>query len=150
MFLAKWMMSFCTSDASIIYLRFAAFVATFRALMYVFNYKVVTECKFDPSSLRNQDVRDVAYAYSSLIRVFMFFKAFVFGLGSFIQIKSHRDVLSTLSFVFDVYLLIKIIVGRQYPKKSALLPGTTIATSIQTVLTISFPLLYLITIMCSR
>ena len=126
------------------YLTFCAIIATFRALVYIVNLEYVSKVKCAPefwefeeiennsscccdireadvNRCRSTPIREVFYAYTKTIRLMMLFKATVFWWGSYCLKESvAKDILSLISFVFDLQLMWAIYFQFKSPKNLVL------------------------------
>lgn len=91
------------------YLRAVACLSAFRTIVYLVNLEKVTINKIAKKDWEDLRVREVAYAWTKQIRLFMFLRAVFYAMGSMLQSRGERNVLAVVSFVIDVYLLFVLV-----------------------------------------
>jgi hypothetical protein len=124
------------------YLLFASSVAFFRVGVYILRPKTVTQIKIDPKAWEDPRIQEISYAYTNTIRTLMLLKGVIFSYCSSFRSNEERDAIALISFGFDIWMWL-MMVGRLFSKTEggppkALLPPTTSAMTIQTVLTTSY------------
>ena len=90
------------------YLRGVAFMSAFRVCMYFLNLELVTKVKIAKGDWEDRRVRELAYAWTKQIRLFMIMRTVTFGLGSCLRNRDERNVLAAVSFLFDLYMMFVI------------------------------------------
>lgn len=141
------------------YLLFSSSVALFRVSMYITNLELVTKVKISSKFWSDPAIQEVAYAYTRVIGYFMLFKGIIFGYcGYYLPNSSqYQEIIALTSFGFDVISLGTMIarlitrsrggqagkggegkVKNEENKEHALLPPTTAALTVQSLLTSSY------------
>jgi hypothetical protein len=128
------------------YLLFASATAVFRVGMYLLTPETVTKVKISAKAWADKDIQELAYGYTNVIRLFMLLKAIVFGYCSYLSSPNERDVIAWISFGFDAYTWSQMIRKRFFPSgkqtSRVLLPPTTAAMTVQSLLMSSFLVFY--------
>jgi hypothetical protein len=127
------------------YLLFSSATAIFRVGMYILNPLAVTKCKISEKAWKEQDIQELAYGYTNVIRMLMLLKAVVFGYGSYLSSPQERDIIAWISVGFDAYTWANMIRKKFFGGKQTsqvLLPPTNAAMTVQSILTASFLVFY--------
>lgn len=130
--------------------------------MYTFNLELVTKVKIASESWQDPAIQEISYAYTRIIRNLMLFKGIMFGYcGLYLQNQENQQHIALISFGFDFYMLANMLLRlmRKSPsphgqgevekegkdkkqKNMILLPPTTAALIVQSLLTGSYLLCY--------
>lgn len=90
------------------YLILASAFSLFRFIMYHLRHEYVTKVKITPVAWQNSDVRDIAFQYTAQIRLFMGFRALVYGWGASLIETPISCQLAYISLFVDIYLLLNL------------------------------------------
>ncbi len=102
-----------------LYFYIAGFVNAFRIFMYTFFQKNVTEVKISPEAWQEASVREVATAYTRLIRVFLVYRLALCIYGTIIPDSTLKRLLCTIMFAYDCYFIYALLNIGQRKKDSA-------------------------------
>lgn len=127
-----------------LYLFVAFAFSVFRCLMYFIQHERVSKVKITPAAWKIKEVRDVALVYTAQIRLFMGFRAMVFGWGLTIKEAHIICQLGYLSLFFDVYIWTRLYRMKNHGRNnvSAVQYQNNVALYLQTLLVFSGVLLF--------
>jgi hypothetical protein len=114
--------------------------------MYTVNLKGATEIKVAKGKLSDEAVMEVMYAYTSLIRIFMGFRAGVtFWAAYFLPESDAKDYLCYGLTAVDCYILSMLLRKLFFPKEMKVLvhDSSWLPTGIQSLFVIAGILLFL-------
>eukprot|EP01099_Mayorella_cantabrigiensis_P005031 TRINITY_DN3916_c0_g1_i1.p1 TRINITY_DN3916_c0_g1~~TRINITY_DN3916_c0_g1_i1.p1 ORF type:complete len:151 (-),score=36.49 TRINITY_DN3916_c0_g1_i1:59-469(-) len=98
------------------YLFFCCAVNLFRTVMNIFKREEATKAKIDPKQWEKPEVRELAYAYTKLIGLFMSFRAFICAWAAFLEEEDLKKTISLIVFVYDVWILSTLVFPDQSKK----------------------------------
>lgn len=125
------------------YLLFASSIAFFRVGVYLLYPKTVTQVKIASQAWEDVRIQEISFAYTNTIRTLMLFKGVIFLYCSYMKDTQGRDAIALISFGFDLWMWFMMI-RKMFSKTQgdgslkALLPPTTSAMTIQSILTTSY------------
>jgi hypothetical protein len=76
--------------------------------MYIVAKDSVTSVKISPEAWKNKGIKEVAYAYTNMIRIFMSFRAAVTIWATYLPDTIQKRILCTIIFIFDLYMAVMI------------------------------------------
>lgn len=89
-------------------------VNIFRFLMYIFNIEYVTKVKINKKDWESEGIREVAFAYTKVIRNWMFSRAAIQFWAIFLEDSTMKNYLCLIFFCLDVHILFKGLIANEY------------------------------------
>lgn len=95
--------------------------------MYTFQHELVTKVKVSKQAWEEPAVREVMYAYTSMIRTYMAFRAAVCGWAAlYVQDEITAETLAYILLAFDLFLMTKLMLkdnSKTMQHQNILVPG---------------------------
>jgi len=112
----------------VVYFWYGFAVNLFRTLMYIFQHEHVTRVKVSKQAWEQPPVREVMYAYTSMIRTFMAFRAAIcFWAALYLEQGPVLTNLVCVMLSFDMFMMTKLLLkdnSKTMQHQNILVPGT--------------------------